>query len=155
MYTLERVTTKESIIKLMTDPAFDGKGKMEFYDLMSLQGQGAFGKVWKARHRLTGHLVAIKIYDPIKMKDQSLKALLMNEIKAMKRVSHKHSMQFLESFQHHNKVSYDQTYCVFLIYRSSPHYHVISLNVSCFTPLKFPGIYLNILGVPSKAPSGT
>jgi serine/threonine protein kinase len=86
---------------------------MEFYDLMSLQGQGAFGKVWKARHRLTGHLVAIKIYDPIKMKDQSLKALLMNEIKAMKRVSHKHSMQFLESFQHHNKVTYYQTYCVF------------------------------------------
>lgn len=96
--------TRENLVKLMADPAFDGQGRIEFYDLLSLQGQGAFGKVWKARHRLTGHLVAIKIYEPIKLKDQSLKVLLMNEIKAMKRVSHKHSMQFLESFQHHNKL---------------------------------------------------
>jgi len=97
-------STKDNLVKLVSDPAFDGKGRMEFYDLLSLQGQGAFGKVWKARHRLTGHLVAIKIYEPIKMKEQSSKVLLINEMKAMKRVSHKHSMQFLESFQHHNKL---------------------------------------------------
>ncbi len=58
------------------------------YQLIDVIGEGAMGKVYKARHRKHGHLVALKVLRPDQRADPKVLKRFRREIKALRRLSH-------------------------------------------------------------------
>ena len=58
-------------------------------------GAGSFAVVWKAKHALTGQLVAIKEISTDKL-NKKLKQSLESEISILKQITHKNIVQLLE-----------------------------------------------------------
>ncbi len=58
-------------------------------------GAGSFAVVWRAKHALTGQLVAIKEISTDKL-NKKLKQSLESEISILKQITHKNIVQLLE-----------------------------------------------------------
>lgn len=71
---------------------------MENYQLLSQIGEGSFGRVFKARRKYTGRLVAIKMVAKKDLHDDDLTAF-KREVDILKRVNHPHIMRQLETFE--------------------------------------------------------
>jgi serine/threonine protein kinase len=56
------------------------------YELLSVAGEGSFGKVYKAKHKSTGRLVAIKFLDNV-FKDEFTARKMLREISIMRQFS--------------------------------------------------------------------
>ena len=66
---------------------------LQGYRFGDIIGEGAFGEVFKATHMVTGHDVAVKV---VNTSTKSVASLLVQEIDALKQVSHPNMAQLLE-----------------------------------------------------------
>eukprot|EP01138_Halocafeteria_seosinensis_P012106 gb/GECG01012374.1/.p1 GENE.gb/GECG01012374.1/~~gb/GECG01012374.1/.p1 ORF type:complete len:1304 (+),score=180.70 gb/GECG01012374.1/:1-3912(+) len=75
---------------------FDGHSTTDFYGFGKVLGQGSFGKVRLAWHRLAGCKVAVKSYEKSKMKEPQHWKRVQQEIKLMERLNHPYVIRMLE-----------------------------------------------------------
>eukprot|EP00760_Papus_ankaliazontas_P004819 PhM_4_TR12180/c0_g1_i1/m.12855/K06228/FU; fused len=71
---------------------------MENYHILELVGEGSFGKVYKARRKLTGIIVAMKFITKKGKSEKELKNLRM-EIDILTRLNHENIIMLLEAFE--------------------------------------------------------
>lgn len=67
------------------------------YDLLELVGTGGIGQVFRARHRESGEIVALKRLHDCYQNDKKLLGLFHKEIMIHSRVSHRHCVRFIEA----------------------------------------------------------
>lgn len=87
---------KQRLIESVSSPSFSGKSTTDFYGFGKVLGQGSFGKVRLAWHRLAGTQVAIKSYEKSKMTEEHHWKRVKQEIKLMERLNHPHVIRMLE-----------------------------------------------------------
>jgi serine/threonine protein kinase len=58
------------------------------YRILDLLGQGGMGRVYKARHRAMGRIVALKVLGPHLLKTQKAQELFEREVRAISRLTH-------------------------------------------------------------------
>ena len=63
------------------------------YELIEELGEGAFGAVYKARHRVMKRLVALKVLPPALRKDAETRERFEREAEALARLNHPHVVQ--------------------------------------------------------------
>lgn len=68
---------------------------LEKYEVLEKLGEGAFSIVYKARHRATGEMVAIKILRKYQM-DRAQKQAVLKEVIIMRQLNHPHVTKFIE-----------------------------------------------------------
>ncbi|CAE8602635.1 unnamed protein product, partial [Polarella glacialis] len=66
------------------------------YEFVALVGEGGFGKVYSARHRRTGEIVAIKIMPKDQLKDEEA---LQLEVFFLKLADHPNTVRYYEAFE--------------------------------------------------------
>jgi parallel beta-helix repeat protein len=70
---------------------------MEEYELLSLMGDGGQGQVYRARHRVTGEHVAVKI---MRCRDQRQANLALKEVKVLIQLRHEHIVAYTDFLLH-------------------------------------------------------
>lgn len=80
----------------VAQPEFDGRATTDFYGFGKVLGQGSFGEVRLAWHRLAGQKVAIKSYEKSKMTEPNHWRRVQQEIRLMERLNHPHIIRELE-----------------------------------------------------------
>lgn len=65
------------------------------YEVLEQMGEGAFSIVYKARHVVTGDLVAVKVLRKFQM-DQSQKQAVLKEVTIMRQLNHLNIVKFIE-----------------------------------------------------------
>jgi serine/threonine protein kinase len=83
---------------------FDGKATTDFYGFGKVLGQGSFGKVRLAWHRLAGAKVAIKSYEKSKIKDAAQWKRVQQEIRLMERLNHPFIVRLLETIENSKRI---------------------------------------------------
>ncbi|WOK98951.1 serine/threonine-protein kinase ATG1a isoform X2 [Canna indica] len=73
-------------------------------------GSGSFAVVWRARHRLHGHEVAVKEIDK-KQVDSKVRDGLLKEIAILRHISHPNIVRFYEAVQTEDKIFLVLEYC--------------------------------------------
>jgi len=97
--------TKEvAILTNVISDCFQKYGKMpktriELYKVGKMLGKGAFGKVNLGLQRLSRRLVAIKSMPKTKMKEESTRKKMKNEIDILKSLQHPSHIKLLETFE--------------------------------------------------------
>ena len=74
-----------------------------FYEELKILGEGAYGKVFKVRHKISKVLRAMKIIDKNKMSSGGKKSLI-NEINILKSLDHPNIMKVYEYFNKDNNL---------------------------------------------------
>lgn len=69
------------------------------YEMLDKMGEGAFSVVYKARHKISGRLVAIKVLRKYQM-DTAQRQAVFKEVIIMRQLSHTNVVQFLEFIEH-------------------------------------------------------
>jgi hypothetical protein len=77
-------------------PEFDGNATTDFYGFGKVLGQGSFGEVRLAWHRLAGQRVAIKSYEKAKLMEPNHWRRVQQEIRLMERLNHPHIIREFE-----------------------------------------------------------
>ena len=77
-------------------PEFDSRATTDFYGFGKVLGQGSFGEVRLAWHRLAGQKVAIKSYEKSKLTEPNHWRRVQQEIRLMERLNHPHIIRELE-----------------------------------------------------------
>jgi NIMA (never in mitosis gene a)-related kinase len=70
---------------------------MEDYEKLELLGHGSFGRVWRAKHRHDGHIVAIKEIDFGTMGRRE-KQLLVNEVNVLRKLNNPHIVKYVDRY---------------------------------------------------------
>ncbi|OHS97467.1 AGC family protein kinase [Tritrichomonas foetus] len=68
------------------------------YDLLNMIGEGSFGRVYKARRRYTGRLVAIKLINKLGQNAEDI-ITLRREIDILSKVNHPNIMKMIDVFE--------------------------------------------------------
>eukprot|EP00639_Heterosigma_akashiwo_P010660 CAMPEP_0206383562 /NCGR_PEP_ID=MMETSP0294-20121207/14019_1 /ASSEMBLY_ACC=CAM_ASM_000327 /TAXON_ID=39354 /ORGANISM="Heterosigma akashiwo, Strain CCMP2393" /LENGTH=451 /DNA_ID=CAMNT_0053833637 /DNA_START=119 /DNA_END=1471 /DNA_ORIENTATION=+ len=84
----EQKNRMERIREIVADPEFQGKGSLAFYKIGQLIGQGAFGKVYRGWHRISGQELAIKAYPLSALRQKEFRKAVRQETKLLQRVCH-------------------------------------------------------------------
>lgn len=63
------------------------------YELIEELGEGAFGAVYKARHKVIGHFVALKVLPPALRKDTETRERFQREASTLGKLHHPHVVQ--------------------------------------------------------------
>ncbi|CAG9326324.1 unnamed protein product [Blepharisma stoltei] len=72
---------------------------VDFYQLGTQIGKGAFGKVYLGTHKLTGYKVAIKMFSTSYIKDERIRRKVFQEVFVMKKIKHRNVIRLLEVFE--------------------------------------------------------
>ena len=75
------------------------KTSLDYYDIISLLGEGTFGKVWLAKEILTGQKVAIKYIPKIRMRNEYVKQKILGEVNLQKKLFNINIIRLLEVFE--------------------------------------------------------
>lgn len=75
------------------------RGQADMYVFGKVLGQGAFGTVRVAHHKITGHKVAIKLYDKSRMKNAAALNRCRKEISIMHKLNNAYSVTLFETFE--------------------------------------------------------
>ena len=90
---------RERLQGMIRDKQWNGVGRPDCYVFGKLLGQGSFGTVRLAHHKITGHKVAIKSYERAKFKDEAQVKRCRQEIDLMKTLNHVHIVRLFEVFE--------------------------------------------------------
>ena len=93
----------------LTD-AFCGKTIGE-YQVLSVLGRGASGIVYRARHELSGQIVAVKMLKPALTCDTSAIARFEREADVMRRIDHPNIVRLLDDFRAFNTLFLVTEFC--------------------------------------------
>jgi len=83
---------------------WDGIGRPDCYVFGKLLGQGSFGTVRLAHHKITGHKVAVKSYEKARFKDSAQVKRCWSEIELMKSLNHIHIVRLFEVFETNKRI---------------------------------------------------
>lgn len=95
---------RQRLKRLVASPSFDGRATTDFYKFGKVLGQGSFGKVRLAAHRLSGVRVAVKSYEKAKLQNPSHWRRAQQEIALMERMNHPHIIRMLECIESPKRV---------------------------------------------------
>jgi len=84
----EKQNRMQKIREVIANPSFSGKGSLHFYKIGQLIGQGAFGKVYRGWHRISGQELAIKSYPLSALKYSDFRKAVKKETKLLQSVCH-------------------------------------------------------------------
>jgi serine/threonine protein kinase len=87
---------RQRLKAIVAQPDFNGRASTEFYGFGKVLGQGSFGEVRLAWHRLAGAKVAIKSYEKAKLTEPNHWKRVQHEIKLMERLNLPHTIRELE-----------------------------------------------------------
>jgi serine/threonine protein kinase len=90
---------RERLQGMIRDKQWNGVGRPDCYVFGKLLGQGSFGTVRLAHHKITGHKVAVKSYERAKFKDEAQVKRCRQEIDLMKTLNHVHIVRLFEVFE--------------------------------------------------------
>ena len=90
---------RQRLQKYVSHKAYDGRSSTEFYKFGKVLGQGSFGKVRLAWHKLTGARVAVKSYEKERLKEPSHWRRTQQEIRLMERMNHPNIIRMLETLE--------------------------------------------------------
>lgn len=76
---------------------------MDNYDNLGNIGEGTYGMVWRARHRGTGQVVAIKKFKESDA-DEQVRKTALREIRILKQLKHENIVSLIEVFRHNGKL---------------------------------------------------
>eukprot|EP00758_Cryptobia_borreli_P018363 Tbor_TRINITY_DN6769_c0_g1::TRINITY_DN6769_c0_g1_i1::g.15336::m.15336/K08824/CDKL; cyclin-dependent kinase-like len=76
---------------------------MEAYESLGVIGEGTYGVVIKARHKISGHLVAIKRFKEGEEDEQTRKTSL-REVRVLKQLRHDNIVALLDVFRRRGKL---------------------------------------------------
>ena len=74
-------------------------GLSELYKLGKAIGEGAFGFVRVAQQRLSRELIAVKTFEKVRLRDNSSRRRLENEIRVLQRIRHPYIVRLYEVFE--------------------------------------------------------
>jgi len=103
-------------------------GKISSYDFEQKIGSGTYGRVYRASHKYTGHVVAIKTMEKARIEKQKMTDKVIREMKIMMQLSevaHPHVCRLFEFIETEKKYYMVLDYCPggdffdFLAYRGS------------------------------------
>ena len=77
---------------------------MDQYRILELIGEGTYGKVFKAQHRTTGHLCAIKKFKQSENEDAHARKTMFREIKILETFSHANIVPLRQVLRENNKL---------------------------------------------------
>ena len=72
---------------------------MNKYEILGIVGEGAYGIVYKARHKDSGEQVAIKKFKENVEEDENIKKTTMREVKMLRMLKHENVVQLKEAFK--------------------------------------------------------
>ena len=84
------------------------KNPFHIYKALNLLGEGAFGEVWKVKHKLTGKEFAMKI---IQKKPEFKEKSILNEINILKKLDHPNILKILEFYYSSDKFFIITEFC--------------------------------------------
>ena len=90
---------RERLRRIIGDGAWDGHGQADMYVFGKLLGQGSFGKVRLAHHKVTGHKVAIKTYEKSRMREPGQLKRCRQEVRLMEKLNHAHNIRLFETYE--------------------------------------------------------
>lgn len=90
---------RRRIQKFISSHKWDGYGKPDLYIFGKEMGKGSFGIVKLAHHKITGHKVAIKIYDKTKFKKPSQIKRCRQEISLMSKLNSNYIVHLFEAYE--------------------------------------------------------
>ncbi|XP_049729616.1 cyclin-dependent kinase-like 3 isoform X2 [Elephas maximus indicus] len=76
--------------------------KMEMYETLGKVGEGSYGTVMKCKHKVTGQIVAIKIF--YEKPEKSVNKIATREIKFLKQFRHENLVNLIEVFKQKKKI---------------------------------------------------
>lgn len=88
--------SNESISALDSDRSATEITQIAEYDILSELGRGGMGIVYKAKHRPTGRVDAVKTITPMVSTSEVLVARFLREVGILRRLNHPHIVQFRE-----------------------------------------------------------
>ena len=103
-YTTAQYKERERLRKLVTSSTWAGRGAPDMYVIGKILGQGSFGTVRLAHHKITGHKVAIKTYEKARMSKPGQLKRCRQEIRLMEKLNHAHSIRLFETFETQKRV---------------------------------------------------
>jgi cyclin-dependent kinase-like len=77
---------------------------MESYEVIEVIGEGTYGHVYKAVHKPTGIIVAIKKFKDCENEDEHVKKTALREISALNSLSHDNIVKLFEVFRDDGKI---------------------------------------------------
>ena len=83
MHRQREYEQRQRLKQYVASPEFDGKSNTDFYGFGKVLGQGSFGKVRLAWHRLAGAKVAIKSYEKSKLTEPNHWRRVQQEIRCV------------------------------------------------------------------------
>lgn len=87
---------RQRLKQIVAHTDFDGRATTEFYGFGKVLGQGSFGEVRLAWHRLAGAKVAIKSYEKARLTEPNHWRRVQQEIRLMERLNHPNIIRQLE-----------------------------------------------------------
>jgi len=94
---------REKIQNMVSNPTF-AKGDPCLYSFGKILGQGSFGVVRAATHKITGLKVGVKVYDKVKFKDSHQLKRCRTEVKLLESLSHPNIVRLYEGFETSKKI---------------------------------------------------
>lgn len=77
---------------------------MENYEILEVIGEGTYGHVYKARHKPSNLVVAIKKFKDSESEDEHVNKTALREINALNSLNHSNIVNLLETFRHEGKI---------------------------------------------------
>eukprot|EP00906_Rhabdomonas_costata_P023454 RCo033745 len=78
--------------------------KVVEYDILLFLGEGAFGKVYRVKHKTTGMEHAMKVIEKSKLRTSQARAAMQGEKLLLQTLSHPYIVRLHRSFQTHDKL---------------------------------------------------
>ena len=96
---LNKVKNRFLFISPSVQKGLEAEGKITDYELLDKLGEGSFGKVYKAKHKLTNVMYAIKAIDKLNKNNQEGKPYFRREIEIMYKVKHPNIVRLYGHFE--------------------------------------------------------
>lgn len=94
----EQIRERDRIRAVVSNATFS-RGEPTLYVFGKLLGQGSFGVVRVAHHKITGHKVGIKVYEKAKFKDSNQLKRCRVELKLLEVLNHPNIVRLYEGFE--------------------------------------------------------